>query len=109
MADFVVIGGGSAGCAVAGRLAMGDVGKVVVLEAGPVDRHPLIHIPAGFVKLLGSNLLYHYQTEAQAGLLGRKPIMPQGAVLGGGGSVNAAIYIRGQRADYDGGSAMGAK
>lgn len=88
---------------------MGDVGKVVVLEAGPADRHPLIHIPAGFVKLLGSNLLYHYQTEAQAGLLGRKPIMPQGAVLGGGGSVNAAIYIRGQRADYDGWSAMGAK
>ena len=109
MADFVVVGGGSAGCAVAGRLAMSGAGKVIVLEAGPADRHPLIHIPAGFVKLLGTNLLYHYQTESQDGLLGRKPIMPQGAVLGGGGSVNAAIYIRGQRADYDGWSGMGAK
>ncbi|RVJ84946.1 GMC family oxidoreductase [Sinorhizobium medicae] len=109
MADYVVVGGGSAGCALAGRLAMSNSGNVVVLEGGPRDRHPLIHIPAGFVKLLGSKLLHHYKVEAQEGLGGRTPIMPQGAVLGGGDSVNATIYIRGQRADYDTWSSLGAK
>ncbi|WP_345483368.1 hypothetical protein [Shinella granuli] len=72
---------------------MSNSGKVTVLEGGPRDRHPLIHIPAGFVKLLDSKLLYHYKTEEQAGLAGRSPIMPQGAVLGGGGSVNATIIF----------------
>jgi choline dehydrogenase len=57
MADYVIVGGGSAGCALAGRLAQADVGKIVVLEAGPRDTNPLIHIPAGFVKLLDSKLL----------------------------------------------------
>ncbi|GCA51063.1 alcohol dehydrogenase [Sinorhizobium sp. KGO-5] len=109
MADYVVVGGGSAGSALAGRLAMSNTGKVAVLEGGPRDSHPLIHIPAGFVKLLGSKLLYHYKTEAQEGLGGRTPVMPQGAVLGGGGSVNATIYIRGQRADYDTWSSLGAE
>jgi choline dehydrogenase len=108
MADYVIVGGGSAGSALAGRLAQAGAGKVVVLEAGPPDRNPLIHIPAGFVKLLDSKLLYHYQTERQDDLAGRAPIMPQGAVLGGGGSVNAAIYIRGQRRDYDVWAAEGA-
>lgn len=108
MADYVIVGGGSAGSALAGRLAQSGAGKVVVLEAGPPDRNPLIHIPAGFVKLLDSKLLYHYQTERQKDLAGRAPIMPQGAVLGGGGSVNAAIYIRGQRKDYDVWAAEGA-
>ncbi|MBD9455010.1 MULTISPECIES: GMC family oxidoreductase N-terminal domain-containing protein [unclassified Rhizobium] len=108
MADYVIVGGGSAGSALAGRLAEADVGKVVVLEAGPPDRNPLIHIPAGFVKLLDSKLLYHYKTERQDGLDGRTPIMPQGAVLGGGGSVNATIYIRGQRGDYDTWAKLGA-
>ncbi|RWR09232.1 sorbosone dehydrogenase [Sinirhodobacter populi] len=108
MSDFIVVGGGSAGAAFAGRVAMTG-GKVTVLEAGPRDSHPLIHIPAGFVKLLETKLLYHYATEPQEGLSGRAPIMPQGAVLGGGGSVNAAIYIRGQRADYDGWATAGAE
>lgn len=93
MADFVIAGGGSAGSALAGRLAEAGA-KVLLLEAGPRDSHPLIHIPAGFVKLLDSKLLYHYQTERQEALNGRAPIMPQGNVLGGGSSVNAAIYIR---------------
>lgn len=108
MVDYVVVGGGSAGSVLAGRLAMENAGKVLVLEAGPRDSNPLIHIPAGFVKLLDTNLLYHYRTERQAALNDRQPILPQGAVLGGGGSVNAAIYIRGQRSDYDGWAQMGA-
>jgi choline dehydrogenase-like flavoprotein len=108
MFDYLVVGGGSAGSALAGRLAMENAGKVLVLEAGPRDANPLIHIPAGFVKLLDSRLLYHYRTERQAALNGRTPVMPQGAVLGGGGSVNAAIYIRGQRRDYDEWARMGA-
>lgn len=95
MVDYIVVGGGSAGSALAGRLAMADAGKVLVIEAGPRDVNPLIHIPAGFVKLLDSDLLYHYRTVQQAALNGRAPVMPQGAVLGGGGSVNAAIYVRG--------------
>ncbi len=107
MADYIIAGGGSAGSALAGRLAQSGA-KVLVLESGPRDRHPLIHIPAGFVKLLDSKLLYHYVTEAQSHLNGRSPVMPQGNVLGGGGSVNAAIYIRGQRSDYDGWAAAGA-
>lgn len=108
MVDYVVVGGGSAGSALAGRLALADAGKVLVIEAGPRDSNPLIHIPAGFVKLLDTDLLYHYKTERQAALNGRSPIMPQGAVLGGGGSVNAAIYVRGQRRDYDDWARLGA-
>lgn len=108
MVDYIVVGGGSAGSALAGRLAMADAGKVLVIEAGPRDSNPLIHIPAGFVKLLDSDLLYHYKTVQQAALNGRAPVMPQGAVLGGGGSVNAAIYVRGQRRDYDDWARLGA-
>ncbi len=106
--DYVIVGGGSAGSALAGRLAQAGA-KVLILEAGPQDRHPLIHIPAGFVKLLDSKLLYHYRTEPQEALNGRAPVMPQGNVLGGGSSVNAAIYIRGQRSDYDGWAQAGAE
>ena len=108
MVDYIVVGGGSAGCAVAGRLASGGAGSVLVLEAGPKDNHPLIHIPAGFVKLLGGKYLTDYKTEPQTHLDGASLSLPQGNVLGGGGSVNAAIYIRGQKADYDGWAAAGA-
>lgn len=101
MQDYVVVGGGSSGCAVAGRLAMEKAGSVLILEAGGPDRNPLIHIPAGFTKLLDSKFLNHYETAPQEALDGRRRILPQGNVLGGGSSVNAAIYIRGQRADYD--------
>ncbi|SDN03484.1 GMC family oxidoreductase [Ensifer sp. YR511] len=109
MYDYVVVGGGSAGCTVAARLALADAGRVLILEAGGPDRNPLIHIPAGFTKLLSTGLLHHYRTEAQPGLNGKERILPQGNVLGGGSSVNAAIYIRGQRADYDGWAEDGAE
>lgn len=108
MTDYIVVGGGSAGSTLSGRLAEAGA-KVLLLESGPADWHPLIHIPAGFVKLLDGKLLYHYETEAQPGLGGRATTLPQGHVLGGGGSVNATVYIRGQRADYDGWAAAGAQ
>lgn len=108
MHDFIIVGGGSSGCALAGRLAMEGGGKSLVLEAGGPDRHPLIHIPAGFTRLLDSRFLYHYETAPQAALDGKTRIMPQGNVLGGGGSVNATIYVRGQRSDYDGWAEAGA-
>jgi choline dehydrogenase len=109
MYDYVVVGGGSAGCAVAGRLAMSNAGRVLILEAGGNDGNPLIHIPAGFTRLLSTDLLYHYKTEKQPGLNGKERILPQGNVIGGGSSVNAAIYIRGQRGDYDGWAEDGAE
>ncbi len=109
MHDYVVVGGGSSGCAVSGRLAMENAGSILILEAGGWDKNPLIHIPAGFTKLLDTKYLHHYETAPQENLDGKSRIMPQGNVLGGGGSVNAAIYIRGQRSDYDGWAEDGAE
>lgn len=106
MYDYIVIGGGSAGSAVTGRLIEAGA-RVLLLEAGPRDRHPLIHIPAGFTRLLSTDLLYHYETVPQPGLDSRSRIVPQGRTLGGGSSVNALIYVRGQREDYDEWSRLG--
>ena len=75
---------------------------MLLLEAGPDDRNPLIRMPAGYVKLLGvERYMWFYKSVPQAHLGGRTPIVPQGRVLGGGSSVNAMVYIRGQAADYD--------
>ncbi len=99
--DYVVCGGGSSGCLVAARLAEAGA-RVLLLEAGPDDRNALIRMPAGYVKLLGvERYMWFYQSVPQAHLGGRTPIVPQGRVLGGGSSVNAMVYIRGQRGDYD--------
>ena len=99
--DYIVVGGGSSGCLVAGRLAEAGA-RVLVLEAGPDDRSPLIRMPAGYVKLLGvERYMWFYKSVPQAHLGGRTPIMPQGRVLGGGSSVNAMVYMRGQPEDYD--------
>jgi choline dehydrogenase len=99
--DYVVAGGGSSGCLVAARLAEAGA-RVLVLEAGPDDRSPLIRMPAGYVKLLGvERYMWFYKSVPQAHLGGRTPIVPQGRVLGGGSSVNAMVYMRGRPADYD--------
>lgn len=101
--EHIVVGGGTAGCLAAGKLAGEHGARVLVLEAGPDDRNPLIRMPAGFVKLLGvEKYMWFYKSVAQARLGGRMPIVPQGRVLGGGSSVNAMVYMRGQPADYDG-------
>lgn len=99
-ADYVVVGGGSAGCVLAARLAEAGA-KVLVLEAGGSDRHPLIRMPAGYVKLLGvETFMWFYKSTVQQRLNGRQPVVPTGRVLGGGSSVNAMAYIRGQAIDY---------
>jgi len=99
--DFIIVGGGPAGCVLARRLV--DTGKVSVLllEAGPNDTHPYIHMPAGFTKLTGTSHSWGYETVPQKGLEGTPIWYPQGRVLGGGSSINAQIYTRGNRWDYD--------
>jgi choline dehydrogenase-like flavoprotein len=106
--DYIVIGGGSAGCVVTQRLV--EAGKgVLLLEAGPADNHPFVHIPGTFVRLFGTRRTYMYKSEAEPGLKGRPMYVPQGRTLGGGSSVNAMIYIRGQAQDYDNWADMGAE
>lgn len=105
--DFIIIGGGPAGCILARRLV--DTGKatVLLLEAGPKDSHPYIHMPAGFTKLTGTSHSWGYTTVAQKGLNGKEVWYPQGRVLGGGTSINAQVYTRGNRWDYDNWAAHG--
>lgn len=98
--DYIIVGGGSSGCVLANRLV--SAGKrVLLLEAGPRDNTPFIHIPATFVRVLGTKRTWMYRTEPEPGANGRVLTVPQGRTLGGGSSVNAMIYIRGQAEDYD--------
>lgn len=99
--DFIIIGGGAAGCVLARRLVDTGAVSVLVLEAGPSDWHPYIHMPAGFTKLTGATHSWGFQTEPQKGLNGSQIWYPQGRVLGGGSSINAQVYTRGNRWDYD--------
>ena len=106
--DYVIVGGGSAGCVLAARLTEDPAVTVCLLEAGPVDKSVLIHCPAGLALLAqtgGAN--WAFQTVPQAGLGGRRGYQPRGKVLGGSSSVNAMIYLRGQAEDYDAWAAEG--
>lgn len=105
--DYIVIGGGSAGCVIIQRLVAAGKG-VLLLEAGPRDNHPFVHIPGTFVRVIGSRRTWMYKSEDEPGLKGRPMHVPQGRTLGGGSSVNAMIYIRGQRQDYDHWAELGA-
>ncbi|MCR9136215.1 MAG: GMC family oxidoreductase N-terminal domain-containing protein [Alphaproteobacteria bacterium] len=100
--DHIVIGGGSAGCVAAARLASEGGARVLLLEAGYSHRHPLLDMPPGVFKMInGSKYMRYHQTTPQAHLDGRVHDIPQGNVLGGGSSVNAQVYMRGRPADYD--------
>lgn len=101
--DVVIVGGGAAGCLIAGRLAVETDAKVLLLEAGGTDWNPLIHIPAGFSKLLAhGQFVWPYKTVPQPQLDGRQVPQQQGKGLGGGGSINAMCVVRGKAADFDG-------
>lgn len=107
-ADFVIIGAGSAGCVLANRLSEDPKNKVVLLEAGPADRNPWIHIPVGYFKTIHNpSVDWCYKTEPDPGLNGRSIEWPRGKVLGGSSSLNGLLYVRGQPQDYDRWAQMG--
>ena len=106
--DFVVIGGGTAGCVLANRLSADPANSVALLEAGGAARHPFIHIPlmAGLVYFMRS-INWGYETEPEPHLDGRRIPWPRGKVLGGTSAINGMMYMRGNRRDYDGWRQLG--
>jgi choline dehydrogenase-like flavoprotein len=106
--DYVIVGGGSAGCVLAARLSEDPNVRVCLIEAGPRDRHPLIHIPLGVTWLIKHpRLNWCYWSAPQEHVAGRKIFLPRGRVLGGSSSINGSIYVRGHRSDYDDWAAWG--
>jgi choline dehydrogenase len=101
MYDVVIVGAGSAGCVLAGRLTEDPRIRVLVLEAGPTDRKMEIRIPAAFTKLFKTPYDWDYSTVAQDGLERRELYWPRGRTLGGSSSINSQMYVRGRPADFD--------
>ena len=99
--DYIIVGGGSAGCALAARLSEDADTRVLLLEAGPPDRDPYIHMPVGFYKMTSGPLTWGFQTAPARHAKNRTMIYPQARVLGGGSSINAQVYTRGCAEDYD--------
>lgn len=100
--DYIVVGAGSAGCALAARLSADPGCRVLLLEAGPRDTNPWIHIPVGYFKTMHNPRTdWCLKTEPDPGLAGRSLAWPRGRVLGGSSSINGLLYIRGQAEDYD--------
>jgi choline dehydrogenase len=100
--DYIIVGGGTAGCLLANRLSAGNTKRVLLIEAGRKDDYHWIHIPVGYLYCIGNPRTdWLYNTEPEAGLNGRKLRYPRGKTLGGCSSINGMIYMRGQARDYD--------
>ena len=105
--DYVIVGSGAAGSILANRLSA-DGSTVCVLEAGPPDRSPYLHIPAGFIKaVFNKKYAWQFSSEGTAQTNGRRVPIPQGRTLGGSTSINGLVYNRGQAADFDHWAALG--
>lgn len=100
--DFIIIGGGSAGCVLADKLSACGKYQICLLEAGPADKHWSIHMPLGVIELMKDKVLnWQYNSAPEATQNNRKIFNPRGRTLGGSSSVNAMLYVRGQKEDYD--------
>lgn len=107
--DYVIVGGGSAGCVLANRLSADGRCNVLLLEAGPPDNYPWIHIPIGYGKTMSHPVLnWGFNTEPNEHMKGRQVYWPRGRTLGGSSAINGLIQIRGQAEDFDGWEALGA-
>ena len=101
MYDYIIVGAGSAGCVLAARLSADPGVSVLLLEAGPVDDADEIRIPAALSRLFQTTYDWNYRTMPQHRAAGRSIYWPRGKVLGGSSSINAMIYIRGNRHDFE--------
>lgn len=99
--DFIIVGAGSAGCVLAARLSEESGARVLLIEAGPPDNYPAIHVPAAAASLGRTRWDWAYLSDPEPALDGRLIALPRGRTLGGSSSINAMIYIRGNAADYD--------
>lgn len=99
--DYIIVGAGSAGCVMANRLSANPATRVCLIEAGPIDRNPMIHMPFGLAALARMSWLnWGYETDPEPLLMNRRLYWPRGRVLGGSSSINAMIYMRGHPQDY---------